>query len=100
MIRIRKAEAFDMPAVLDTLKRCVAWMKSQGIDQWDDRYPTHRKFAQDIERGNLILSDAQVVVAAAIVLDTHSDLEYAEVIWKHKEENAGIVHRLMVRPEF
>jgi ribosomal protein S18 acetylase RimI-like enzyme len=100
LIRIRKAEASDLPALLDTLTRCVAWMKSRGIEQWDERYPTPEKFAQDIERGNLILSDAHGVVAATVVLDTRPDPEYAGVAWKHGEENASIVHRLMVRPEF
>jgi len=75
-------------------------MKSQGIEQWDEHYPTPKKFAQDIERGNLILSDAHGVVAAAVVLDARPDPEYAGVAWRHEKENAGIVHRLMVRPEF
>jgi GNAT superfamily N-acetyltransferase len=75
-------------------------MRSQGIDQWDERYPTPKKLAQDIQGGNLIVADAQGVAAAAVVLDARPDPEYSRVAWKCDGRYAGIVHRLMVRPEF
>ena len=100
MDAIRKARPSDLPAILDTLKRCVAWMQGGGIDQWDEIYPNAEKFTGDVEGGNLFLFDAKGVVAAVVVLDTRPDPEYAAMAWKHGAESAGIVHRLMVRPEF
>lgn len=100
MLRIRRGEASDLPALLDTLTRCVFLLRKQGIRQWDDRYPGPGRFSKDISLGTLSIAEVQGVVAAAVVLDTEQYAEYGQVNWQCGHGTAGVVHRLMVRPEF
>jgi ribosomal protein S18 acetylase RimI-like enzyme len=96
----RKASGTDLPAILDTCERCVNALQGRGIEQWDSRYPNSDRFTNDVTSGNLFILVSEAVVAALVVLNRQSDPEYSQVAWQGDDESAGIVHRLMVRPEF
>jgi ribosomal protein S18 acetylase RimI-like enzyme len=90
----------DLPGVLALLRNCVAGMLAAGIDQWDEVYPSAEKLSQDIAEGSLFARREGGSLQGVVALDSRQDPEYAAIAWRYPEASAGIVHRLMVAPEF
>ena len=100
MQHIQMAQAGDLIEILEVLAACVENMRARGIDQWDEAYPTREKLEADLGAGNLYVRRGEGRIAGLVVLDQKQDPEYADVPWEHPAEGAGIVHRLMIAPEF
>jgi GNAT superfamily N-acetyltransferase len=98
---IRPATVGDLPQLVRLLRECVAAMQRDGIDQWDDIYPTGEVLGGDIESGTIYVTalDAQRVIGA-VVLDEHQAPQYRDVPWTIADGKVGVVHRLMVHPDF
>lgn len=97
-VEVRRAVLSDSQAVIDTMRRCTAWLDAQGIHQWDGSYPSMSKVRHDIERGAMNVAVRGTSIAGAVVLDQREDTEYSSVKWTYERDCAGVVHRLMVRP--
>ncbi len=96
---LRAARREDLAEVERLLRDCKAGMHAEGVDQWDDVYPTNAKVAADVEAGSLYV--ASVVdgnVIGAVTVNDHQDPEYADVPWNLRPPRIGVVHRLMVQP--
>ena len=48
MLRMRLAGTEDIPSVVGLLKACVAALRTAGIDQWDEVYPTEEAIQSDV----------------------------------------------------
>ena len=98
---IRPATVDDLPQLVHLLRECVTAMQRDGIDQWDDIYPTGEVLGADIEGGTIyVASHDSVPVVGAVVLDEHQAPQYSEVPWTIAGGKVGVVHRLMVHPDF
>jgi ribosomal protein S18 acetylase RimI-like enzyme len=98
-VHLRAARREDLASLETLLANCKVRMKAEGVDQWDDVYPTNAKVATDVETGSLYVAiDAHGDVIAAVTINDHQDPEYADVSWKLRPSRIGVVHRLMVRP--
>ncbi len=76
-------------------------MRSAGIDQWDEIYPTEETIRNDVaSRGMYIAMDEAGVVVGVVVLNEIQDLEYSSVPWKLEGTRIGVIHRLMIEPRF
>jgi ribosomal protein S18 acetylase RimI-like enzyme len=96
---VRPAHGDDLPRVADLLRACVAQMRAEGIDQWDDVYPTLATLAADVRAGALFVAAAEgLPIAGAFVIDERQEPEYAAVPWAVGAPRVGVVHRLMVHP--
>jgi ribosomal protein S18 acetylase RimI-like enzyme len=99
-VLVRRAHADDLPRLTALLRACVEHMRSRGIDQWDDVYPSEATLRADVEAGTLYVAAAPGrPVAGAFVIDERQDPEYAEVAWRLGDAPVRVVHRLMVHPE-
>jgi GNAT superfamily N-acetyltransferase len=99
-VLVRRAHEDDLPRLTDLLRACVAQMRSGGIDQWDDAYPTEGTLRADVAAGTLYVAAAPGrPIAGAFVIDQREEPEYATVAWRRVGKTAGFVHRLMVHPE-
>lgn len=96
---VRLATEANLDAVVLLLRDCVAAMRAEGIDQWDEIYPSRETLSSDIREGTLHLaySDAATLVGA-MVLNEHQNPEYAQVPWAFQDGRVAVVHRLMVAP--
>jgi len=115
---LRPATLYDVPALLQLVRKVVPQMRAEGNLQWDDHYPDANAFIHDIEEGQLWVaeidetdssvddaadadSDAPLAAAiagvAAITIDQYP--EYADV-GLDISEHAIVVHRLAVDPDF
>lgn len=97
-MRVEPAREHDLPALADILRACVAAMRSAGIDQWDDLYPTPRHLAEDCAAGTLLVLRDAAAPAGLATLDQAEPAEYAAVPWTHTTAPIAIVHRLMIDP--
>jgi GNAT superfamily N-acetyltransferase len=74
-------------------------MRADGIDQWDDVYPTAANLAADVAGGTLYIASAEGrPVAGAFTIDERQEPEYAAVAWSISAPRVAVVHRLMVHP--
>jgi GNAT superfamily N-acetyltransferase len=98
-VLVRRAHADDVPRLVDLLGACVAGMRAQGIDQWDEVYPTEATLRADIDAGTLYTAAAPGhPIAGAFVVDQRPEPEYAGVAWRVGAP-ASFVHRLMIHPD-
>jgi len=99
-VLVRRAHEDDLPRLCDLLRVCVEQMRSGGIDQWDDVYPTEATLRADIAAASLyVAAAARHPVAGAFVVDQREEPEYAGVRWRLVGAPVGVVHRLMIHPD-
>jgi ribosomal protein S18 acetylase RimI-like enzyme len=98
-VMVRRAHADDLPRLGVLLQECVAGMRAEGIDQWDEVYPTVETLRADVDAGSLyVASAAGHPIAGAFVIDERQEPEYADVPWTVRAARVGVVHRLMIHP--
>ena len=97
---LRKAEKGDLPAVFRLFEQVKGELFRQGIDQWDDRYPTEEDLRGDIEAGSLWLKEVQGEIYGAVVLNSYCDEEYEQGAWRETSGNFRVIHRLCVAPAY
>jgi GNAT superfamily N-acetyltransferase len=96
---VRRAHEDDLPRLADLLGACRAQMQRDGIDQWDDVYPTEATLRADVRAGtSYVAATPERPIVGAIVVDQREEPEYAAVPWHFTRAPVGIVHRLMIHP--
>jgi ribosomal protein S18 acetylase RimI-like enzyme len=100
-LSVRQASAADLHAVIALVRSCIEHMRSQGIEQWDDIYPSRDRLSSDGAAGSLYVAGLpEQEIVAVFALDSRQDPEYATVPWTLIDDRIGVVHRLMVDPRF
>lgn len=82
---------------MNLVSACIAEMRSNGIDQWDDLYPDRTMIETDVLSGSAFLSMTVDGIAGMVVLNDRQEPEYAAVPWA-VSGRVAVVHRLMVAP--
>ena len=58
----RRAEAGDMPQIMRVVREAQAFMRTLGIDQWQDGYPEPETLMEDIRIGQLyVIAEGETV---------------------------------------
>ena len=94
----RPTQQEDIPAVMGIVRQAQAYLKSQGIDQWQNGYPNGEVIAQDIAAGEsyVLLKDGQVV--GTTVISFRPEKNY-EVIYEGNwlsDAPCAVIHRICV----
>lgn len=97
-MQIREATNDDVAAVMSLITKVVPLMRASGNMQWDSNYPNPTVLERDIALNQLWLAEIDGALAGVAAITTTQDPEYAEV-WDTSEQ-AIVVHRLAVDPEF
>ena len=97
-VDIITATVQDLDAVMVLVQSCIAQMRTQGIDQWDDVYPDRALFEGDVANRTLYLAVEQQVCRGIMVLDTHQLPPYTTVAWHYRDGPILVVHRLAIDP--
>lgn len=97
-IHFRATYPADIDRIMALVRGAQSWFRSQGIDQWQDGYPTPEIFEADIREGNSYVGicDGQVVVTGCLCFT--GEPTYREIFeggWLNEEPYA-VVHRLVV----
>lgn len=95
---IRKATTADIDAIMACIADAQALLKSCGVDQWQDGYPTADIIRSDIARGeSFVTTEGEDVVATAVIsFSGEPTYKTIEGEWKNNNPYA-VIHRLAVR---
>ncbi len=101
-VSVRPAAEDDLPALLRMAGEAQAWLKKQGVDQWQDGYPAERHFRFDLERGECFLVLHGEEPAGFFVLSTREEPSYADITdGKWTQELPGaVLHRCAVAASY
>lgn len=83
--------------VIIIIKEAVAEMKNQGIEQWDEIYPSFEVIKDDIESKVAYGYFHEGELSAYMVLNEEYSSEYNLIDWSIGGKNL-IIHRLTVKP--
>jgi len=99
-MNIRLAQAQDLNRVLNITKACNLFMRSKGIFQWTEKYPSSDVFKTDFKRRELYVLEHKNSIVGCIVISTFMDEVYRPVKWLTPNDNNSIyIHRLAISPE-
>ena len=97
LYRLGKRE--DLDEICCLIKKAIELMERQGIDQWDELYPTKEVFLDDIEKNTLYVAVEDDKIIAVYVINRECDEEYHKCEWENPDESACVIHRLCVSPD-
>ena len=97
---IIKGQKQDLSDVLDMISKCIQYMESQGIYQWNEFYPSSDIIENDIMSEDCyVLKDHEKCVAYVAINEDQSP-EYSQISWATDGRKVLVIHRLSVHPEF
>lgn len=88
----------DLPDLVALKDACIARMRADGIEQWDEAYPNAAVLARDLAVGTLHVLREGDGILGCVTLDTTRDPLWQGMDWSAAGEPAAAVHRLMVHP--
>lgn len=97
MMEFRKAEKNDMVRIMELIRQAKAFLKANGVDQWQDGYPEQRDIEGDIRDGiGYVLTDDDVIIAYTGI-DFRGEPAYKSLRgqWLNEEPYA-VIHRTAV----
>lgn len=100
MIDFRETTPQDLPAIMQMVAAAQAWFKAEGIDQWQDGYPTQTIFESDLMARTSYVGVQEGRVVLTGCLSFAGEPTYAQIeqgAWLN-EAPYGVVHRLVVEP--
>ena len=98
MIRLARIE--DLNEIMEIVKDAKAFLKSQGVDQWQGDYPTSEVFIKDISNNNLYVYEEEII-KGFIAIIKGIDVTYNKIYegaWLSDSEYVTI-HRIAVKKE-
>ena len=102
MIKLRKAILNELKDVLTIIQDGQSFLKSQGLDQWQNGYPNETSITNDINNGNcyVLIDNEKIVATAAIIYD--KDPNY-DIIYEGKwitDLPYVVIHRIATKQEY
>ncbi|TRZ46473.1 GNAT family N-acetyltransferase [Robertkochia solimangrovi] len=98
MVRIALTKEIDR--LLEIARACDRHMRTKGIIQWTDNYPSKEAFLKDIEREELYVLEDNNIIIGCVVISKLKDEFYNEIEWLTPDKNNYYIHRLAVHPDF
>lgn len=97
-LRFRKGKAEDLTAIMGLVADAQKWFAGQGIDQWQDGYPTHELILSDISYSNNYIVELNGVISATFVASFDGEPTYSEVEGRGwlNENRYAVIHRIAV----
>ena len=97
-LRFRKGGADDLERIMELVADAQRWFRGQGIDQWQDGYPTQDIILSDISYNNNYIVELNGVVSATFVASFDGEPTYSEIKGKGwlNENPYAVVHRIAV----
>ena len=73
-MNFRKSEKSDVKSIMKIIKQAQEYLKSQGIDQWQNNYPNDDVINSDISKGEsyVVEENGNIVATSVISFNFHS----------------------------
>lgn len=94
-----KADKSHIDRIWEMIQQAKAYFKSQGIDQWQNGYPTRDVIVADVEaqNGYVMEENGRIVGTLALIFDGEPDYERIyEGKWLTEGEPYAAIHRVVV----
>ena len=100
-LRFRKGEESDLERIMELVADAQNWFRQQGVDQWQDGYPTREIISSDILGGENYIVEHDGVASATAVISFRGEPTYSEIKGKGwlNENCYAVVHRIAVADE-
>ena len=74
-MKLRKTEEKDLIQIMEIIKSAQGYLKENGVDQWQDGYPSSQDIKSDIIKGDsyVLVKDDQVIGTAYIAFEEEQD---------------------------
>jgi len=89
----------DLPQIETLYQEIVVALHHEGIDQWDEIYPSRAVIEEDLIRREMFVFFCEQPLAA-MTLSTYQDKEYLNVNWTYRQGRVLVLHRLCVSPAY
>lgn len=97
---IIKGQRQDLSDIISIISECTELMKSQGILQWDEYYPTIDIVENDIEDGSCYVMKHNNRCVACVAINEEEEEGLNRIVSSTKEGKRLAIHRLCVHPNF
>ena len=100
-LRFRRGKEVDLERIMALVADAQNWFRGQGIDQWQDGYPTCEIISSDILGGENYIIELNRVAVATFVISFAGEPTYDEIKGKGwlNENRYAVVHRIAVADE-
>ena len=100
-LRFRRGKEVDLERIMALVADAQNWFRGQGIDQWQDGYPTCEIISSDILGGENYIVELNRVAVATFVISFAGEPTYDEIKGKGwlNENRYAVVHRIAVADE-
>ncbi|MBL4930592.1 GNAT family N-acetyltransferase [Clostridium paridis] len=98
----RKTVKTDIDDIMNIISQAQAYFKEQGIDQWQNNYPSVETISNDINNNHsyVLLEDGNIVATAAVSFDGEKTYDTIyEGQWVSNNEFA-VIHRIAVHSKY
>lgn len=95
-IALAKIEQLD--ELLTIFAICRLKMISEGLFQWDERYPDAAVVAEDIRKESVFTLSKDGVIVGTITLNEVQPAAYEAIQWKYPTGKVLVIHRLAIHP--
>lgn len=97
-----KAEKADIGDLLSIAADGSAFLKKNGVDQWQNGYPSREILLRDAENGAMWLFSHQGRPAGMICVYMKPEADYASIdgAWLTEGDDYGVLHRSEVKAEY
>lgn len=96
---IIKGQKQNLSEILNIVSKCINYMESQGIYQWNEFYPNEDIIENDIEREQCYVLKDNGKCIAYVAINEEQSPEYSEIKWFYDGRKVLVIHRLSVHPE-
>lgn len=90
----------DIQEILALFHAVKLKMRSHGLDQWPDTYPSEKAFEKAIAEKTVWVKKKEEVIQATFILDTNQDIDYLDVNWQFEGETIYVLHKVAVHPDY
>jgi ribosomal protein S18 acetylase RimI-like enzyme len=97
--RLVEAHREQLPEIMALYREAIENMRSQGIEQWDEIYPSQCDIERDIETQSMAVFMEGTSVLAVIAMNAEQDPAYRNANWEYTQEPIAALHRLCVHPK-
>lgn len=94
----------DISSIMDIFHQAQVYLASQGVDQWQDGYPSKNIIMEDISnQENYIVKNEDDIIIGTTMFTTNPEPTYIKIegAWL-SNENAryGVIHRMAINGNF
>ncbi len=95
----RLAASTDLDRIMEIVGDAQIFLKSNGVNQWQNGYPTREAFESDIQKGgcHVFLIDGRIAGVVSVFFETEENYAYIEDgAWLTGDAHYSVFHRAAV----